>query len=472
MIKIDKTEIEHQLNRADKIAITLNKTINFTTFFTLFKELENILYDLSKFEAYGIYKSGLPSQDLESIKSVKGTAEKALIERFVYAYGNENLFCATPLLDEFMPENQQYIREILSTTDVSSTFKIRKPEIEENIYTFLTLQEIRGYWKEHPIKYHQNYDNAAKPDEYLFYGKILMLSAYEKAAPIRENDNFPCYFSYECHISKPKQLLTSLINEGYISDASVREILFLYTVPNLKSLAERLGCKKTGTKQELINRILPNIGDLSSLKSNSEKYYSLSDKGILFLQENFDYTQFHKNQKFNISLFEYNKQRAIDTSHRFEDVAYNLLIKRIRNRLCKNELLGIQSDFYSLYKLSLVKEDLSHAVFYYIVTLYIASCCIYYVHSLNNDFGIEHHDSYAHIIYSTSVAANMVALQEYYSSDIIDYIFNNELLPPSFLSRDEFKQSIEKMFCTTVFDYEYYNNLILNRLEEYIDTVF
>ena len=102
----------------------------------------------------------------------------------------------------------------------------------------------------------------------------------------------------------------------------------------------------------------------------------------------------------------------------------------------------------------------------------MASCCIYFVHLLNNDFGIEHHDSSAHIIYSTSVAVNMVALQKYYSSDIIDNIFNNEVLPPSFLSRDEFKQSIENMFCATVFDYEYYNNLILNRLEEYIDTVF
>ena len=43
MYDIDKTKIKHQLERANKIVTALNKTVNFNTFFTLYKKLEFIL---------------------------------------------------------------------------------------------------------------------------------------------------------------------------------------------------------------------------------------------------------------------------------------------------------------------------------------------------------------------------------------------------------------------------------------------
>lgn len=472
MYDIDKTKIKHQVERANKIATTLNKTVNFNTFFTLYKKLEFILIELSKFEIYGIYGTDLPSQDLRNLYLVRGNAEKALINRFISFYGYENLSSIIPYINEFLPENCEYINSLHLTPNASIAFKKRKPAIDENIFFFLSLQEIRDYWKEHPIQYGENYDNIAKPDEYLFYGKILMLSLYEKATSVREDNDFPNYFTYECHISKPKQLLILLIEEGYITEANSRELLSLYTVQNLKTLAEHIGCKKTGTKYELITRILQNLDDSSFLYSTSNKFYSLSDKGIVFLQKNFDYIHLHKNWEFNISLFEYNNQRMLDINHRFEDVSYSLLIKRIKKSFGNNELLGIKRDFYSLYKISLIREDFPRALFFYICSLYLATCCIDYVHLLNNDFELEHHDSSAHIVYSTSMATNLAGLQKYYSTDIVDYLYNSAIFPPSFLSKYEFKQSIENIFCQIVFDFEYYNNLIFYRLEEYLDTVY
>lgn len=46
----------------------------------------------------------------------------------------------------------------------------------------------------------------------------------------------------------------------------------------------------------------------------------------------------------------------------------------------------------------------------------------------------------------------------------VDNIYKDYALPPSFLSVDEFKQSLSEMLCETIFDFNKYN-IIRKRLK-------
>lgn len=81
---IDK--IPYFIKKADMYAIKLNQTTNIYDFFTLYKNVENILEKYTQYERYGIFKESTPSKDLKNLRQKKVLAEKALIDRCIPLY--------------------------------------------------------------------------------------------------------------------------------------------------------------------------------------------------------------------------------------------------------------------------------------------------------------------------------------------------------------------------------------------------
>lgn len=77
--------------------------------------------------------------------------------------------------------------------------------------------------------------------------------------------NFPVYWTYEYHVNY-KELITKLIENGYIRISSANDDVSFLTVEQLKSVLKILHLPTSGKKQELIARISNQTGTENALK--------------------------------------------------------------------------------------------------------------------------------------------------------------------------------------------------------------
>lgn len=77
--------------------------------------------------------------------------------------------------------------------------------------------------------------------------------------------NFPAYWTYEYHVNY-KELITKLIENGYIKISSANDDVSFLTVEQLKSVLKILHLPTSGKKQELIARISNQAGTENALK--------------------------------------------------------------------------------------------------------------------------------------------------------------------------------------------------------------
>lgn len=118
-----------------------------------------------------------------------------------------------------------------------------------NLITASTrMIDIRRYWKHHPQEYLRSDLPNPTPEEYLLYGKTLMLYAYSGLHSLQDIEHHPFYLSCECHISNPIELYHDMLNSGYFSLPTIYELYASYTVPKLKEIAESMGLKKRWTQ--------------------------------------------------------------------------------------------------------------------------------------------------------------------------------------------------------------------------------
>lgn len=201
------------------------------------------------------------------------------------------------------------------------------PELYRHIYP--SLNDIKTFWKTYPQTFCEPSDIEVSISIYMLYAKTLLLWAYGKCCSIP--GGYPWYFTNECHLTNPKKLHIELINDGYLGLPSAKEVFSMYKIPELKIIADSLGCRKGGKKAEIIDRIIAsmNEADLKNLVKES-KCYSLTEKGMLFLQDNYDLVEFHRHQKYNISLSCFWNNRFIGNKKRsFFDNAFNIISLRI-----------------------------------------------------------------------------------------------------------------------------------------------
>lgn len=236
------------------------------------------------------------------------------------------------------------------------------------------LTSIVNFWRKHPQIYTNDF-HIAKPEEYLLYGKTLLLNVYTKAHSLLEK--FPVYFYSECHISDPLKLQSALLIDGYLEPASAHLALASYTIPELKFIAESIGCTKTGKKAELVNRVYHALDkearDTIVLQSG---LYMLSSKGRLFMDKNSDYIELHRHWEYNICLSEYNQNRSSENEqHNFYTIAYTILLKKASRKLSMHQYYRIVFDYLNLYDIAISESKYDLAIKYCLQAFYLKTCC-------------------------------------------------------------------------------------------------
>lgn len=332
--------------------------------------------------------------------------------------------------------------------------------------------DIFSYWTKHSYskiqyKYYREPSFAEKNE----YALIDILSCFSKGA--RRLDNFSPIFLNNLGITNIQAYFAKLIDKKYLVKASPTDMLAAnYNMKELKIIADSLGIKKTGKKDELVQRIKKEMSpqQLNQIL-NKNDLYVISDKGKEIINGNEDYLSLHKYLHL-VSLAEFNDNRIPEGGthpRNFYDTMFQILSNRKFFFECQGDYENagfISLDLYNI----LIEENkktthnvpLSIILTNYVEHLYIYSCFCFHAYSAL-EYNIFSDKFCSYILPSPDKSLNMLMEQENYIN--YDMVFANK--PPSFLTYKEFKKCIHEMLSEPVFDQQKWNLKIQNRIKEY-----
>lgn len=227
--------------------------------------------------------------------------------------------------------------------------------------------------------------------------KTIMLERYSrKPQPIFEDSSsYPIVFKEVLGLVNPYKEYINLVNEGYIIEASLSTKLVGLKKEQLINISNQLGLPINGNKQDIIKRIMDvkNINDLISYYIDQNTFYTLSEKGIKYLNDNFDFVGLYRSYDLNKSqYFSIRKElRNRNIYATFNDIATIIYSQTINDNLTKQHFSSARYNMDRLARIRFMEGDersgLHNVIFSFILLLsgvldngYIAS-----VESINSN---------------------------------------------------------------------------------------
>lgn len=304
----------------------------------------------------------------------------------------------------------------------------------------------------------------------------ILLDGSEDGDRIRESNHYALYFEGRYGIMNIGELHQWLYEKGYLRNASLREALSLYKVPELKMMLDSMGLKKTGNKVVLIDRIVDNIdSDQRQMILNKCEHVFLSEKGAAFLDENGDYARWHR-KSYGVTFEEFNKHRILcGRKRKFHDTIFNVLSQKAAEYQVKGYFSRLEMIYFNLsdalYDEGRYDLALQNILFRMYFSTNLASHTYYFNIDRVKFDGIkkirEHIIACNDVFYKNDLD-RIVELKEYYSEHILDIVYGYRILPYAIFDKSDMADAIHDLLNEVYFDTNHYMNYICARYERYI----
>ena len=303
------------------------------------------------------------------------------------------------------------------------------------------------------------------------YVKSIFLYFFTKH-PYKQNDNFPSYVIYELGITNTAQYFSEMVQEGFLSFSSEEDILNMLKVYQLREILSDNGLKKTGTKQELIRRIVDNVNK-NTLHLSSNSFYSLSPMGKEFIEQHYDYIKLRQNNaKWRIGIREYiGMKNSSSNPNDFNTIILSLLNKKllkIRKKsydLSQYEYSRLHDIYISAFELLKENNDFASALQSLLASLLLSlsGCKNFWLIGYKRELQLKNNDvmkSYAPLSVDPYVSSNMIKLKDYYNDNLAKTVYESFIGPYNLCTLEIFLSVINRIFRTSILKLDDYDALI------------
>ncbi|MCM1565858.1 MAG: SAP domain-containing protein [Dehalobacter sp.] len=187
--------------------------------------------------------------------------------------------------------------------------KLNEPEEKEHSEVFQNKSEIKNNTKlivngEEIIPVEVYLEKAIPSQEGLYPHEILLLDYAHTY--MTDNQRFQGFWLYHYGVTKPEDVLKSLLTRGFLELGDIKNILENKTIPVLKEELKKQGLKTTGKKADIIKRLLKE-GNREELElSFSERMYRLTTKGQDELDKNAYVPYIHRHPNYGLDIWSLN----------------------------------------------------------------------------------------------------------------------------------------------------------------------
>lgn len=151
----------------------------------------------------------------------------------------------------------------------------------------------------------------------------------------------PSYYSDSAFGKTVSEALPKFLDLGYLSFGDVRQRISLKTVPELKAILADYELKTSGTKSELITRIIDNLSIESIEEIFPVNVYQITEKGNRAIAQ---YSLMEKNDQHALGLSYYRLMHAKEIYPKDDDnvILTRLLSEDIQNCYMNQDKIGFQ----------------------------------------------------------------------------------------------------------------------------------
>ena len=304
------------------------------------------------------------------------------------------------------------------------------------------------------------------PDLQGDYAKAVFLWATDKTSPVRNDNEYARYITYECGIRHPRAYHEDLIREGYLEKDSVDNALNYLKATDLKAMAADLGVSGSGKKADIISRIIA-VSDMGYICQHCPVTFSLSPKGKRFLDDHVAYVQLHKNRIWDVDWKEY------DAVHKPDESFYDTMIGIFKTRASKDTLLFGRQEYYYLHQICLELGNRASALAYLLQVFYI---------DVSGVCGLDSYQRYkegiftkqdlkswfvSNVMLAPGIIQSITKLEDVYSDMIVDKLYSWRL-PVQICSKQLFLSMVHTAL-TGTFDVERATSQLKASYDHYID---
>lgn len=304
----------------------------------------------------------------------------------------------------------------------------RKSDKKPNI-TFETL--ISNHGECNPWDKKQGNDK----NDYTTVIFLHMLSSKPHQFP-KSPDDFPRYVSYDLDIHDPIKFFAEMLKNGFLQKATTADTLKTLKVAELKQILIDNGIEaKDRSKAALISKIENLVPDD---KLKCPEMYSVSDKGVSFIERNADLLKLFRNP-CGVSYAEYIAVKANREYLSYNDVIWGVLNRR--DMLSYDYTSKRQNEYHRAVFLKDEKR-MDEALRYFIHTLF---------YDLNNptriipDWAKKDWDGEVLQI-SPDVLENIFELKEFYVPKMAEECYSLFDLPRILVKEKTFAQLLSDIF--------------------------
>jgi len=447
------TEVNIKIDKINELVLIANKTIDRKEFYNTIEEISKIFTELLDYE----YKLDFP-------------------------------YSPSALLKDFENKQENWIKLLEQRINIKENREAKTKSVTINNLRISSMKQAVTSQALYHDEFNKEYREIDNYKKIKFTGKnqlaipqvqicaAILLSANQNGSKIKNNDNYSLYFEGRYGIVNISRLHQWLYEQGYLRSAVLREALSLYKVPELKILLERLGLKKSGNKEILIDRIIEGINDDEKEKIVSEcEHLFLTDKGCEFLRENEDYVMYHR-KSYGVTFEEFNKHRILQgRKRRFYDTIFNVLSQKAAEYQFKGYFSRLEMIYFNLSDVLYDEGRYDLALQNILFRMYFSTNLASHTYYFNIDHvkynGIkkirEHIIACNDVFYKTDLN-RIVELKEYYSENLLDIVYSSHILPYTIFDKTDLAGVIRDLLNEVYFDAEHYMNYIYTKYEKYI----
>lgn len=290
---------------------------------------------------------------------------------------------------------------------------------------------------------------------------------------------YPAYLKYDYGISSPIGFYNRLFSNGYYALAETKDILQNYKVSDLKIILDSVGEKKSGNKEQLIQRITQKVPPKELGKYNRSELYTLSTKGQAYITKHKDFISFHKKRnKWTISLKEYEiAMQQLGSEFNFRDIVWSIFNDRIQSSYTKRNFLDIIHTYKCMSELIFeFDENQKHGTFYLLVSFYCNISGIdyfYFIEQFQKNYitksYLEHMK--CHIFINDEIVKQIRDNVNFFNQNTLKKVTEFVHLPIQLCSQSDFFDIIDEIKNVTPFNNKKWETYFHTKYKEFVSSL-
>ena len=247
-------------------------------------------------------------------------------------------------------------------------------------------EDIKSELKKRPINLRKIINQLTKSKGGLYPHEILMLNKVSRYKTNSENI-FQWFWKNELGVDNPQDIINDLYDRGFVDVEDTKTTISRLTIPEIKEYLKEYGCKLTGSKTELLDRLF-NECDVSTIGSKlTKRKYCLTDKGKQEIES--EENEYLRIEYGSSSIYEMN---ILLYKHNPLNLSYKDFIWRRLLEQSEEELKNLDFGLYRSTRLDM-SEQLRDKNKDKERLYYLCEVVVYDLSGLSNSYDPEFHES-------------------------------------------------------------------------------